>query len=342
MRHVGRPALLVSGALFLLLPLTSAHAAPPAPSAAPSSGSTDTYWTAERMRAAKAVKAGPVDSADGTDGTDGTDQAKRTTAAAAPSKPSTGLPIVGTFFWSDGKGGKGAGHFCGGTVVNSPGRNLVMSAGHCFDGKTARPNLAFVPQYDDGKKPYGSYAVKPGGIFVDQRYPARGRDAAAGLDFNFIQLEPRDGKNVQDAVGGADLLVDAGYEHDPVRLVGYPANQPHPLECTDRTERFDSSSPGIPGSFLRIECDAYSGGSSGGPFLVKRVSGWGIVGVIGGWKTGGDTDDVSYSPYFGKDVQALYDKATDGREPVTSRDVLDTAGTWRHAGTLAAEILRRR
>ncbi|RDG36353.1 trypsin-like serine peptidase [Streptomyces corynorhini] len=331
MRHVGRSALLVSGALFLLLPLSSAHATqqPPPSAAAPPSaavpppGATDSYWTADRMRAAKAVRADP----------------ERASSAAAPSRPSSGLPLVGTFFWSDAKG---AGHFCGGTVVNSPGGNLVMSAGHCFDGKTARPNLAFVPGYDDGKKPYGSFAVKPDGIFIDQRYLTRGRDAAAGLDFNFLQLEPRDGKNVQDAVGGADLLTDAGYEHDPVRLVGYPANQSHPLECTDRTERFDSSSPGIPGSFLRIECDAYSGGSSGGPFLVKRVSGWGIVGVIGGWKTGGDTDDVSYSPYFGADVRALYERAAGGREQVTSRDVLNTAGTWRHAGTLAAEILGRR
>ncbi|MFJ1643867.1 trypsin-like serine peptidase [Streptomyces sp. NPDC088258] len=310
MRHVGRPALLLSGALFLLPPLTPAHAAPPPPPA-PAAGSatdadtaantdTDTYWTADRMRAARAVRAEPASRAG---------RAAAAAVATAPSKPSAGLPLVGTFFWSDAKG---AGHFCGGTVVNSPGRNLVMSAGHCFDGKTARPNLAFVPQYDDGKKPYGSYAVKPGGVFIDQRYLTRGRDAAAGLDFNFIQLAPRDGKNVQDAVGGADPLFDAGYEHDPVRLVGYPSDQPHPLECTDRTERFDSPSPGIPGSFLRIECDAYSGGSSGGPFLVRSDSGWGVVGVIGGWKTGGDTDDVSYSPYLGEDARALYDRATGG------------------------------
>ncbi|MEW1724073.1 trypsin-like serine protease [Streptomyces sp. NPDC093109] len=332
MRNVRTPALLMGGALFLFLPFPAAHATPPrSHSPSPSTDSTDRYWTASRMRAAQPVRAGGTERA-GDDGEGGE-------GAGSPSRPSEGLPIVGTFFWSDAKG---SGHFCGGTVVNSPGKNLVMSAAHCFDGTSARPNLAFVPQYDDGKKPYGSFAVKPGGVFLDKRYLTKGRDAAATLDFNFVQLEPRDGKNVQDVVGGADLMTDAGYAHSPVRLVGYPANQSHPLDCTDRTERFDSPTPGIPGSFLRIECDAYSGGSSGGPFLVKRVSGWGIIGVIGGWKTGGDTDDVSYSPYFGRDVKALYDRATSGEDSVfNSGEVLATAGTWRHAEALAMEILRR-
>jgi hypothetical protein len=31
--------------------------------------------------------------------------------------------------------------------------------------------------------------------------------------------------------------------------------------------------------------------------------------VIGGYQLGGDTDDVSYSPYFGADVQHLYQQA---------------------------------
>ena len=31
--------------------------------------------------------------------------------------------------------------------------------------------------------------------------------------------------------------------------------------------------------------------------------------MIGGYQLGGDTDDVSYSPYFGADVQHLYRQA---------------------------------
>jgi hypothetical protein len=37
-----------------------------------------------------------------------------------------------------------------------------------------------------------------------------------------------------------------------------------------------------------------------------------VVGVIGGYQQGGDSDDVSYSPYFGPDVQQLYQQAVQG------------------------------
>ncbi|CAM5243191.1 hypothetical protein SALBM135S_01463 [Streptomyces alboniger] len=73
--------------------------------------------------------------------------------------------------------------------------------------------------------------------------------------------------------------------------------------------RHDSTDPEIPGSFLRIACDDYSGGTSGGPFLVGRGTGWGVIGVIGGWRTGGDTADISYASYLDADAKALYDAA---------------------------------
>ena len=154
----------------------------------------------------------------------------------SPSKPFEGLPIVGTFFWNDGTD---TGRFCGGTVIKSPGKNIVMSAGHCFDDQDARKNLTFVPQYDDGKKPHGAFTVKPGRIYVDKRYLSKGPDAAADLDFNFLQIEPRGGKKVEDVVGGAELMINAGYAHAPVRLIGSPANQRRPLG----TER--CSAPGV-------------------------------------------------------------------------------------------------
>ncbi|MFD7442235.1 trypsin-like serine peptidase [Streptomyces sp. NPDC059909] len=314
-----------------LLPMAPAHAEPTPPATpVPAAGDddargftpadADAYWTPERMRAAKPVKEDEA-----------VPSGTRKALAASPSKPFEGLPIVGTFFWNDGTN---SGRFCGGTVVRSPHKNLVMSAGHCFDDQDARKNLTFVPQYDDGKKPHGAFTVKPGRIYVDKRYLAKGVDAAADLDFNFLQLEKRGGKEVEDVVGGAELVINAGYEHKPVRLIGYPANQKRPLDCTDKTVRFNSSTPGIPGSFLKIECKAYSGGASGGPFLIKRGSGWGVIGVIGGWKTGGDVDDISYSSYLDGDAKALYDDAVNNRQPA-GRGVLGTAATWKHAEVLA-------
>lgn len=312
MKTKGTLAVLIGICALAVLPQTPAQAESissptPAPAAGDNdargftSADADAYWTPERMRAAQPVAGG-----------ESADDAARRGVVASSSKPFAGIPIVGTFFFDDGTR---TGRFCGGTVVNSPGKNLVMSAGHCFDDRNARKNLTFVPQYNAGKKPFGSFTVKPGRVYVDKRYLTKGPDAAADLDFGFLQLEPRGGVNVQDVVGGADLLVGAGYEHDPVRLIGYPSAQKGPLDCTDKTVRYNSSDPKVPGSFLRIACKAYSGGASGGPFLVKKRAGWGIVGVIGGWHTGGDVADISYSSYLDADAQKLYDDAVNNRPP---------------------------
>ncbi|WNO70147.1 trypsin-like serine peptidase [Streptomyces sp. AM8-1-1] len=324
-------AVLVSGLALAVLPLPQAHAEPaPPPTPVPAAGDNDArgftpadadaYWTPERMRAAQPVEGGKSNGGPAPRG-----------LAASPSKQFEGIPIVGTFFFSDGTD---TGRFCGGTVVSSPGKNLAMSAGHCFDDQDARKNLTFVPQYDNGKKPFGAFTVKPGRIYVDSRYLAQGPDAAADLDFNFLQLEPRGGKNIQDVVGAAELQINAGYEHKPVRLIGYPNVLQRPLDCTDKTVRYNSTDAKIPGSFLRIECKAYSGGASGGPFLVKKGNGWGLIGVIGGWHTGGNVDDVSYSSYLDADAKKLYDDAVNNRPPA-GRGVLGSASTWQHAEVLA-------
>ncbi|MFJ1551239.1 hypothetical protein [Streptomyces sp. NPDC088246] len=162
---------------------------------------------------------------------------------------------------------------------------------------------------------------------------SKGPEAAADLDFNFLQLEPRGGKNVEDVVGGAELMINAGYNHDHTRLIGYPANQKRPLDCTDKTVRYDSTDPKIPGSFLRIACDKYSGGASGGPFLIKRGSDWAVIGVIDGWKTGGDKDDISYSSCLDSDAKALYGDAVNNRQPA-GRGVLGKVETWQHADVM--------
>jgi hypothetical protein len=63
---------------------------------------------------------------------------------------------------------------------------------------------------------------------------------------------------------------------------------------------------------MEFDCNGYTDGTSGGPFLtgINAVTGAGMVaGVVGGYQQGGYTPDVSYSPVFGPDVQALYRSA---------------------------------
>ncbi|MGW7457177.1 hypothetical protein [Streptomyces sp. NPDC054797] len=228
-----------------------------------------------------------------------------------------GVPVVGRMFVVKG----GGAYFCTASVVASPGRNLVLSAAHCLLGSDTR-QVAFVPQYTRANpQPYGMFPVlrDAGGhskIWIDPRYRSRGADRAATLDVAFAQVGPgRDGFLVQDVVGANRLVTGSGYAHARVALIGYPASAARPRLCVNRTTKFTSVDPQIPGSFLRIHCTGYPGGTSGGPFLVRfdaRTGTGDVVGVIGGWKTGGDTADTSYSSYFGLSIRKLYEKAVAG------------------------------
>ncbi|MEU9303732.1 trypsin-like peptidase domain-containing protein [Streptomyces sp. NPDC048269] len=228
-----------------------------------------------------------------------------------------GVPVVGRMFAVKG----GGAYFCTASVVASPGRNLVLSAAHCLLGSDTQ-QVAFVPLYTRANpQPYGMFPVLRDAagrskIWIDPRYRSQGPDRAATLDVAFAQVGPdAHGFPVQDVVGGNRLVTGSGYAHAGVTLIGYPASAARPRLCINRTTKFTSADARIPGSFLRIDCTGYPGGTSGGPFLTRfdmRTGTGDVVGVIGGWKTGGDTADTSYSSYFGTDIRKLYEKAVAG------------------------------
>ncbi|AJC53790.1 MULTISPECIES: trypsin-like peptidase domain-containing protein [Streptomyces] len=308
----GRPVPAPLAALLVLVLALLAVPAPPAHAAgAPGdpASTVDAYWSARRMEAAEpVVDKGP--------------EAPRTRAATTPIPPShpfAGLPQVGTFFWTDGSN---TGRFCGGTVIRSPHRDLVITAGHCLRSPDPKKYLSFVPQYHDGLKPHGIYPVER--IYLDQRYYDLGTDAGARWDYALVRVGPReDGSRVQQVTGGFDLLPYPGYDHSDVRLIGYPgssdAHYPEPLDCSSSTHRYTSTDPAAPGDFLEIPCAGYIGGTSGGPFLVRDFRGYAVIGVIGGYHTGGDTPDISYSAYFTLDMAMLYLHAVRGDTPAAPR-----------------------
>jgi hypothetical protein len=285
-------------------PVAEAGSGRPAATGRWSAEEAERFWTADRMASAAPVNpAGPA-------------------AAAAAAEPGTGkdfdgIPSVGRMFVMKG----GGAYFCTASVVSSAGRNLVLSAAHCLLGTDAR-QVAFVPRYTaENPQPYGMFPVLRDAqgrskVWIDPRYRSMGADLAATLDVAFAQVGPdADGFKVEDVVGGNRLVTGGPFAHPQVTLIGYPASAARPRLCVNRTTRFTSPDPGIPGSFLRIDCTGYPGGTSGGPFLTrfdKRTETGDVVGVIGGWKTGGDTADTSYSPYFGAEVRTLYRQAVAG------------------------------
>ena len=63
-------------------------------------------------------------------------------ARTSPSHTFEGIKEVGTFFWQDSDLKY---RFCAGTVVPSPGKDLVLTAAHCFDSTDQHKKLVFVP-----------------------------------------------------------------------------------------------------------------------------------------------------------------------------------------------------
>ncbi|MGK4583410.1 trypsin-like serine peptidase [Kitasatospora sp. HPMI-4] len=205
---------------------------------------------------------------------------------------------VGAVFTHDAQGD----HFCTASVVDSAGENLIVTAAHCvYDPMTGqRSDLVFVPGYRNGETPHGVWPLVS--ITVDQSWQESGNP---DMDVAFAIVQPQDGMQIQQVLGASRLGINKGYQL-PVRITGYPSSGDAPITCANDTT---AQSP----TQLRIECPDYTGGTSGSPWITgldpKSRTGT-IVGVIGGYQQGGATPDVSYSSYFGDQVQSLYDRAT--------------------------------
>ncbi|GIG61298.1 hypothetical protein Lfu02_56700 [Longispora fulva] len=217
------------------------------------------------------------------------ESAPRATRASAPSSPAATARLaehaVGALFTADGARG------CTASVVHSPARNLVLTAAHCVNDQ----DVFFVPAYHDGQRPEGTWKV------VDQVLDERWDDGDdPDFDLAFLVVRDTDGdRQVEDVAGALELGTGGPYEQ-PVRMTAYPADLDHPISCDGRSERWSATQ-------LTITCPGFTEGTSGGPWVTAAGT---VVGLIGGYERGGYSDDVSYSPYLGPDVAALYQRAT--------------------------------
>jgi V8-like Glu-specific endopeptidase len=178
----------------------------------------------------------------------------------------------------------------------------VITAAHCVHGGRGsgyRGDIVFVPNYRSGQAPQGQWEVKS--LVVDQRWIER---SDPDLDVGFVVLQPNGGRHVEDVLGANALGVTTGFNH-LVKITGYPARGSEPVSCINRSTQLGAAQ-------MRIACTGFPGGTSGSPWLTSfnptTRTGM-IIGVIGGRQGGGKTPDVSYSAYFGQDVEDLYLKA---------------------------------
>jgi V8-like Glu-specific endopeptidase len=208
------------------------------------------------------------------------------------------VPRVGALFVREGS----VGHFCTASVVASPGRDLLITAAHCINGGNGsgfRQDVVFIPDYRDGEAPFGVWAVRK--MLVA---PGWAKRADPDLDVGFVVLEPHDGKNIEDILGANRLEINPPYQ-ELVRVSGYPDSDDAPITCLNYTSRLSATQ-------LRFVCGGFTGGTSGSPWIMHfdRITRTGtIIGVIGGYQQGGDTDSISYSAYLGQAIGLLYRQA---------------------------------
>jgi V8-like Glu-specific endopeptidase len=204
-------------------------------------------------------------------------------------------PRIGALFAPNADGP----HFCTASVVPSPGHNLVMTAAHCLGASKDAVSMVFIPGYANGIGPYGAWTARE--AIVGPQWSSSGNP---DYDVGFVVLSPYDGKNVQDVVGANPIGFDAGYSH-LVQVTGYPSQDDAPVTCENWTTRYSATQ-------LRFACGGFYGGTSGSPWVVgggTRAHPPEVVGVIGGYQRGGDTNSVSYSVYLSAAIEALYEQA---------------------------------
>jgi V8-like Glu-specific endopeptidase len=207
-------------------------------------------------------------------------------------------PRVGALFVHDASGN----HFCTASVVGSPGRDLLITAAHCIHGGKGsgyKQDIVFVPGYANGSTPYGVWT--PSKLLVAPQWAT---SSNPDFDVGFVVLKPLDGKNIEDVLGANQIGFDAGFTH-LVRVTGYPASADAPVTCQNWTSQQSAHQE-------KFQCGGYYGGTSGSPWIARFDPGTRtgtIVGVIGGYQEGGDTDSVSYSAYLDGAIRQLYQQA---------------------------------
>jgi V8-like Glu-specific endopeptidase len=188
---------------------------------------------------------------------------------------------------------------CSGTALNTPSRSIVLTAGHCVTegGRQAR-RIAFVPAYDHGKSPFGTFKVKS--VYV---MPQWRRRENPNFDLAALRVAPtRRGIRLTDMVGGRGYATLKS-RFVPFQIFGYPAARAGGEELRScrahglGIDRLTSPFPGPP--TMPASCDM-AAGASGGAWL---FDGQYVSGVTSYGYQGRPTQ--LFSPYFGREVGAF-------------------------------------
>ena len=278
-----------------------------------------TYWTVARMKAAKPLDVSGTFTHAGT----APRQASKAlvpqgpAASVAPSKsaaapravrigrgvrPQATYPSLPYYHPAARTNGKvfftrsGANYVCSASIVNSEGKSLVWTAGHCVvDGRVWDSNFTFVPSYSNGSRPYGTWYARQltttAGWYYNRDFS---QDVGAATMYrNF-------GSRITDYLGGQGITWNQTPNYYTCAF-GYP--QASPYTGAYLVQACGNTSNAGNGTIYMYS--GMTGGSSGGAWYRNFNGSWGYV--------NGHNDFVytnapawMYSPYYGNQVADLY------------------------------------
>lgn len=186
--------------------------------------------------------------------------------ANTPVPASTTNPVVpstvGKIFYTY----KGVNYVCSGAAVNNEHKNLVATAGHCVHGGQGEgwhTNIIFVPAYYNGSAPYGKWSWKEARTFDSWK-----NSSNYAQDQAFLTVQPQDGRQLVDVVGGNGMMYNYVPNQSNVRIWGWPAEKPYngevPYYCDGNTSWTGT------GNGMYMNCPL-NGGASGGPWIHSQA-----------------------------------------------------------------------
>lgn len=241
------------------------------------------YWTPARMKSAIPVGA-KVEPSKGKPG-------GSTGATAVLETPQ---PRFGKVFFTSGN----ANYVCSGTATNSTNGDVVTTAGHCVsDGGVYVTNFAFVPAYDNGATPYGTWTAQE--LLTTNEWK-NGEDYDYDAAFA-VMNENAAGASLTGITGGYPAAFNQP-RGQTMKAYGYPAAKPF-----NGQKLYSCTGVVVPDTYggstdQGLACNM-TGGSSGGGWIqngsLSSVTSFGYTGVR----------NILWGPYFGTTIQNVFNTA---------------------------------
>ena len=218
----------------------------------------------------------------------------------------------GKIFYTDASDGKN--YVCSGAAINTPTKRTVVTAGHCVHGgknKTWHRNIVFVPGYNRGVRPHGTFSaqyLRVANDWVQYGQPTGGTGDSYKHDVAFIKTNTNEkGQLLVNMVGGHGLNVDRSPIFEST-VFAYPGNKESGTvmhACWGNTHTIRIT----PYYFPTLSGCEFAGGSSGGPWLAdyNNATGLGKVQSVTSFATNNNTS-VS-GAIFDRPVWDIYQKA---------------------------------